>query len=307
MPSLIDRTWTPPVARRQLGVFTSAQARATGMSRRQIDYRIAIGVWKRIVGRGLVLSEEDVTPRSLGVAAWLTRPGSILLGPAAAAFHGAPIPTLSTVDVWTDRPGDDLGGGIRPRHVRLDRSEVAAVPSLGLPSAFVAARERAFVDALAWLPLDDARDLLAWLASRDFLSRDELRSRLTAQPRARGNAQVRRLLDLTARGAHSHAEGCAHDLLDAAKITGWEADAPVRDVHGRLAGRADVLFAAQRVIIEIDGRRAHADRFQQDRTRDNRLAAAGYLVLRFTYDDIVQRPDETVRTIRAVLSERSTV
>jgi len=307
MPSLIDRTWTPPVARRQLGVFTSAQARATGMSRRQIDYRIANGVWKRIVGRGLVLSEEDVTPRSLGVAAWLTRPGSILLGPAAAAFHGAPIPTLSTVDVWTDRPGDDLGGGIRPRRVRLDRSEVATVPSLGLPSAFVAARERAFVDALAWLPLDDARDLLAWLASRDFLSRDELRSRLTAQPRARGNAQVRRLLDLTARGAHSHAEGCAHDLLDAAKITGWEADAPVRDVHGRLVGRADVLFTAQRVIIEIDDRRAHADRFQQDRTRDNRLAAAGYLVLRFTYADIVQRPDETVRTIRAVLSERSTV
>ena len=101
MPSLIDRTWIPPVARRQLGVFTSAQARDAGMSRRQVDYRIATGSWKRIVGRGLVLSDEDVTPRCLGVAAWLTRPGSILLGPAAAAFHGAPIPALSTVDVRT--------------------------------------------------------------------------------------------------------------------------------------------------------------------------------------------------------------
>ena len=43
------------------------------------------------------------------------------------------------------------------------------------------------------------------------------------------------------------------------------------------------------------------ERFQRDRSRQNRLVAAGWTVLRFTWRDLVERPGYVVRTIRDVI------
>ena len=88
----------------------------------------------------------------------------------------------------------------------------------------------------------------------------------------------------------------------AADLSGWTPNARIRDAGGRIIARADVLFAAQRVVIEVDGRAYHgADRFQADRDRDNALVAAGYVVLRFTWLDLTERPARTLERIRAAL------
>jgi very-short-patch-repair endonuclease len=65
----------------------------------------------------------------------------------------------------------------------------------------------------------------------------------------------------------------------------------------------DFLWRAGRVIVETDGYRAHAGRqaFEDDRRRDNRLLAAGYRVLRFTYSRVINEPAEVVATVRAAL------
>jgi very-short-patch-repair endonuclease len=65
----------------------------------------------------------------------------------------------------------------------------------------------------------------------------------------------------------------------------------------------DVLFARERVVIEVDGYATHSDRqaFQRDRSRQNQLVAAGYTVLRFTWRDVAERPQHVVSTIRAAL------
>ncbi len=43
------------------------------------------------------------------------------------------------------------------------------------------------------------------------------------------------------------------------------------------------------------------DAFQHDRTRQNHLVALGWTVLRFTWADVVHRPDHVAQTIlRAV-------
>jgi hypothetical protein len=47
------------------------------------------------------------------------------------------------------------------------------------------------------------------------------------------------------------------------------------------------------------------DRFQADRTRDQRLAAAGYVVLRFTWDDLSNRPDDVIERIRRTMAHRA--
>ena len=64
-----------------------------------------------------------------------------------------------------------------------------------------------------------------------------------------------------------------------------------------------MLFAAERLVVEIDGLAFHgATRFQNDRSRQNRIVNAGYTVLRFTWADLTERPDEVVRQIRVALA-----
>jgi very-short-patch-repair endonuclease len=64
-------------------------------------------------------------------------------------------------------------------------------------------------------------------------------------------------------------------------------------------GVLDFAFVAQRVAIEIDGRAWHtaSDRFQNDRSRQNRLVLLGWTVLRFTWADLIGRPDEVIRQV----------
>lgn len=66
--------------------------------------------------------------------------------------------------------------------------------------------------------------------------------------------------------------------------------------------RVDFLIG-DRLIIEVDGRVFHGDHlgFENDRHRDARLSALGYRVLRFSYAQVVHRPDEVLAAIRAAL------
>jgi very-short-patch-repair endonuclease len=57
-------------------------------------------------------------------------------------------------------------------------------------------------------------------------------------------------------------------------------------------GRVDLLVG-ERLVIELDGRTWHTgERFQSDRDRDRLLVSAGYLVLRATYRDVMERLPE---------------
>ena len=50
------------------------------------------------------------------------------------------------------------------------------------------------------------------------------------------------------------------------------------------------------------GDREFRERFQRDRTRQNRLVAAGWTVLRFTWNDLRDRPNGVIAEIRAVIA-----
>ncbi len=74
-----------------------------------------------------------------------------------------------------------------------------------------------------------------------------------------------------------------------------------------MIGVVDLLFEQARLIVEIDGWRSHGSHqaFVLDRRRGNRLKAAGYDVLNFTWDDLVERPAEVVAEVRALLNRRN--
>ncbi len=74
------------------------------------------------------------------------------------------------------------------------------------------------------------------------------------------------------------------------------------------SGRVDLAYPIARLIVELDGRQWHstAESFQRDRRRDNLAQLDGWIVLRFTWEDVTRRPRETVAQVRSALHSRLT-
>lgn len=67
----------------------------------------------------------------------------------------------------------------------------------------------------------------------------------------------------------------------------------------------DILWRAERVVVEIDGgEHRAAARFAEDRMRDNQLQTHGYIVLRFTNAQVVTDPAQVAAAIRRVVTAR---
>ena len=71
-------------------------------------------------------------------------------------------------------------------------------------------------------------------------------------------------------------------------------------------GRVDDAFVSARLSIEWDSREHHVQmaQMEKDRRRDRQAAIHDWINLRFTWDDVVNRPDEIVDTVRKLLKER---
>lgn len=294
--SAFPHDWSPPHALQQCGAFTGRQAVAAGMSEKQVSTRIRQGSWERVAGYGLRLQSQ---PLGNALAMWATHlswPDVVFYGPTAARFHGAPIPGEVPVHVASHA---------KRRRVLNVVPHAFSPPSSavqGWGPMQVTTAGRSFIDALMWLPAGQAQSLFVWLVTRERLSRADVEDRLKDEPRRWGNSQLRQLLASSANGALSPAEELAHEILDGAGIRGWQANVTISDASG-IIGAADIVFDAQRLVLEVDGRRHHSDAeaFQTDRTRQNRLIAAGYRVLRFTWEDLTKRPREVVAQTRALL------
>jgi very-short-patch-repair endonuclease len=67
-------------------------------------------------------------------------------------------------------------------------------------------------------------------------------------------------------------------------------------------GWVDFLIEG-RIVVEIDGLEFHLSpkQFAKDRQRDNAAAGHGLRTLRFTYDDVIRRPEHMIVAIRAAL------
>jgi very-short-patch-repair endonuclease len=68
----------------------------------------------------------------------------------------------------------------------------------------------------------------------------------------------------------------------------------------------DLLWREQRLVVEVDGWDSHRTRsaFEEDRTRDARLAVLGYEVIRFTWRQLERDPAGVAKTIRSLLVAR---
>ncbi len=192
-----------------------------------------------------------------------------------------------------------MSPGLRVHRVRLRDDEITI--RTGVP---VTRFDRTVADCLLWLPEDAGRALVTSVLQRHVMTTDEVRVALARCGQRHGSTRAWSVLHELVSGPHSVAEARAHRLLRRAGITGWSANVEVHDGDG-LVGVVDLLFDDVRLVVEIDGRAHHSaeSAFQRDRTRQNRLVRAGYTVLRFTWDDLVQRSDRVVVEIRSARAE----
>ncbi len=68
--------------------------------------------------------------------------------------------------------------------------------------------------------------------------------------------------------------------------------------------RPDCAWMERRVVVELDGRGAHATRraFEADRERDRIFAAEGWRVVRVTWRQLTEGPEAIARDLRRILS-----
>ena len=242
--------------------------------------------------------DQPVGHVQLAFALVLTWPDAVVSHELAGVLHGYPLEPVSIGTAIVNVPNHRQTPGLRTRRIPLPPADVCRHRGVA-----VTTRTRTALDLLRTLPWHQSRSLWAWFSTRDVLTLGEVAAAATATPGRHGTPQLRRLVELSAGGSLSAAEDLLHDLLRCALIFGWRANVAI-EVDGRTIAVVDVLFEAARLVIEVDGYAAHSspEAFQRDRQRQNRLVAAGYQVLRFTWADLSHRPMTVLGAVRGGLA-----
>jgi very-short-patch-repair endonuclease len=125
---------------------------------------------------------------------------------------------------------------------------------------------------------------------------------VVAVPGRTGGAKLTKILADGCVPTRSELEDAVHDVI---RRGHFEEPQVNRDmiVGGRWT-RPDFLWPEQRLVVEADGREWHDHRLarEDDAERQARLEAAGYRVLRVTWQQAIAQPAQTIARLRAALS-----
>lgn len=154
------------------------------------------------------------------------------------------------------------------------------------------------------LGVSDAGKAIEYVLRTRLVSIAHLSDALQATPRRRGNGLRRQALDAYRRNPWSTAERHLHRLLRSARIEGWQGNCSI--MVGQVGYVVDLVFGALRVAIEVDGYEVHRaenqEQFHRDRRKWTDLAAAGWIVLHFTWPQLTEDPDWVLDRIRQALT-----
>ena len=126
----------------------------------------------------------------------------------------------------------------------------------------------------------------------------------TTATRGPGCPSARRVAAAATRYSGSFLESMLRALLISEGIDGFEPQVLV--TNGWFRARVDLGHRRARLALEADGFEFHGSRrdFAADCHRYDELVAAGWLVLRLTYEQVIGDPAWVVATVRAALAQR---
>jgi hypothetical protein len=304
-------------ARRRLGILTTADLAARGVTEREVRTATRSGVWVRL-RTGIFISAADLAEversgrrpglDALAVTTSLDRPSAALSRDSAAWVWGLPRPQRGAHGVHlTD-----------PHHWRRGRGWV--MTRAALPADDVTARgpyrvttpARTLVDVARTWPEVHAVAAVDAALLRGLTCRDEVRGILDRQVNVPGIPRAVRALELADGRAESWLETCGRLTFDALGLPAFVPQVELW-VDGTLLKVVDGWYPEAAVAIEFDGRvkyrrprfgRSPADELWEEKRREDLLRAAGVRFLRVTFEDLDQEQRRLERSARRLLGSR---
>lgn len=271
-------------------MFTAAQAVSNGATRSAVRYRLDIGEWIPVAGRGLVRRGTVIGHKQRASAACLSWPSGVVCLRSAAEFYKLPLrpdpdPDARTLThLWVPMKLPKLPGLVAHRVAGGAVPAASAVAHHG--NIRLTSKVETILDCLSLLDLETSKALSSWVLTRNLLPFNDLERALVERKGRRGRPQLRQMSELLLSRAASSEERRLHRLLTAAGISGWKANATVRDRTGKMFN-VDILFTRQALVIELDGASYHTgDRHLADLDRHRRLQDSGYRILRLMPADL---------------------
>lgn len=290
------------LAELQHGVVAREQLRGIGLRDGAIEHRLRLGRLHRVHEGVYAVGHRRLTLRGRWKAATLAfHPNGVLSHRSAAALWGIRHPGAGPIHVTTSVKAAPVGNVRRHSSKLLPPDEVTEVD--GIPVTIV---PRTILDLAAEAPyaveaaLREAEHLRLW----DRLSLPDL---LRRYPGRRGIRSVRAAIERVAESSgrvRSRLEERFLVFLDRHSLPRPRLNAWL-EAGGRRY-QVDCLWPEARLIVELDGWESHGTRraFQADRSRDRRLAAAGYRLTRITWVQLGDEPTAIARDLRHLLRPR---
>ncbi|MCO1654720.1 DUF559 domain-containing protein [Pseudonocardia humida] len=279
------------------GPFLGSLAVATGLlTPRQLRSERFVPLFRDVyVPAGV---EVDLVVLSKGAHLLMPEDGA-LCGHSAAALLGADC-SPSTADAEFIAPHGDVGKrrGLIVRQAALTPEEVCLVGSLRVTTPLRTAYD-----------LGRRLDLVHAVAAVDALARIGRFAPavlLDGPVGARGRRRLREVVALADPLAESTMETRLRLVLVGGGLPRPVSQFPVRTAGGAVIARVDLAYPEARLALEYDGAHHFDDEYsRRDRHRDLLLDELGWQTMRFTRDDVLRTPNETVRRVRARLAERT--
>jgi very-short-patch-repair endonuclease len=279
------------------GIMRHAELIASGLTPPTITARLRAGrLWRRYQGV-YVVGKRELTREGEFLAAVLAIGDDAALGYFAGAahygflnWHGGPIDVVVARRVRS-RPG------LRVRNVKqMPPTNVHR----GIPVTTV---EQTIVDLAAVMKSQRAFERLIHEALVQKLTDERrIRAHVAAMtPRSRGVNRVLKELEDGAKPTRSGLEDAAVNVLRRHRFPHFETDAHPPGTPEWV--EVDVIFPAQRLILEIDGDRWHDTPFRRrfDARKQALLEAAGYRVLRLAEGGF--KPEAEAATVGRIWEE----
>ncbi len=288
------------VAARQFGVVTLRQVEACGLDRGGIEHRLATGRLQRLWRGVYAFGHQELKREGRLIAAVFACGQGAVLSNQAAAVHwellayapGAIDVTVVARGTRAKRPG------IRLHCVRsLDPADVTSRD--GIP---ITTPARTLVDLNAVVPDRLVEKALEQAQIRRLIAPGELEDALE-RSNGRKTRALRRLIAIERRTSTVTRSELEERFLALVRRGGL----PQPEVNARLHGyEVDFLWREQRRVVEVDGYAFHSTRraVTRDRRKDDDLEAHGYRVTRFSADQILYGPDDTVERTRRALERQ---
>jgi hypothetical protein len=283
------------LAGNQHGYITRAQLLAIGLGARAIRYRVAKRQLIRVHAGVYAVGYLNATPVARAHAAVLA------CGPRALLSHGSAASLWQFFKHW-DMPFEVILPGKRTRRgIKTHRSCTLTDRDYdrqhGIPATSPA---RTALDIAPRLTDKRLTRVVNDARHARFLHLDDLNDVLTRNPMHPGTKRLKPFLEGPQNPTRSPLED---DFLAFAKRHGLPA--PVTNTY--LFGyEIDVLYPAERVIVEVDGYEFHSDRhsFVRDRRRDAIMLAADYQTVRITEEQMDDDGEQEAQRLMAILEAR---